>query len=131
MIWRKCSLGRGSWGVPLLKHVYSSVFTGRQEISLCHYFKLQLGLFWGGKLSTSTLNPDFHVRKHNRKLLPLSSLASGKGLRGRNIQFLSHYLLRPLFSSFQSHSSRLQKSQRSPSRLVATIRTAFHFCSYQ
>lgn len=78
MIWRKCSLGRESGGVPLLKHVYSSVFTGRQEISLCHYFKLQLGIFLGGKLSTSTLNLDFHVRKHNRNFYRLAVLQLAK-----------------------------------------------------
>ena len=51
----KCALGRGlgsspqeSVIVPLSEHIYSSVSTGRQELSLSHYFKLHLGkLFWG------------------------------------------------------------------------------------
>ena len=57
MVRGKCALGRGlgpspqeSVSVPLSEHIYSSVFTGRQELSQCHYFKLQLGklFFWGG-----------------------------------------------------------------------------------
>ena len=55
MVRRKCTLGRGlgpsqeSVSVPLSKHIYLSVSTGRQELSQCHYFKLQLGklFFWG------------------------------------------------------------------------------------
>ena len=54
--WR-CALGRvpglsplESVSVPLSEHIYSSVSTGRQELSQCHYFKLQLGKFLGGKL---------------------------------------------------------------------------------
>ena len=54
----KYALDIGVWGsllqesvsVPLSKHIYSSVFTGRQELSQCHYFKLQLGKLLGGKL---------------------------------------------------------------------------------
>ena len=52
--------------MPLFKHIYSSVFAGRQELSLCHYNKLQLGKTFEGRLeclgqklplSTSRLNP--------------------------------------------------------------------------
>ena len=57
MVRGKCALGRGlgpspqeSVSVPLSKHIYSSVSTGRQELSQCHYFKLQLGKLFGGKL---------------------------------------------------------------------------------
>ena len=57
MIRRKCTLGRGlgpspqeSVSVPLSEHIYSSVSTGRQELSQSHYFKLQLGKLLGGKL---------------------------------------------------------------------------------
>ena len=68
----KCTLGRGlgpsqeSAIVPLSKHIYSSVSTGRQELSLSHYFKLHLGkLFFleGGIFppSPSRLNPDYTV----------------------------------------------------------------------
>ena len=73
---RKYALGIGVWGnplqesvsVPLSEHIYSSVFTGRQEFTLSHYFVLQLGKMWGGSLSVwgrslpptpfSRLNPD-------------------------------------------------------------------------
>ena len=55
MVRGKCALGRGSGAfpqgsasVPLSKHINSSVFTGRQELSQCQYFKLQLGKFGGG-----------------------------------------------------------------------------------
>ena len=55
MVRGKCTLGRGlgpspqeSVSVPLSEHIYSSVSTSRQELSLSHYFKLYLGkLFWG------------------------------------------------------------------------------------
>ena len=33
--------------VPLLKHIHLLVFTDRQEFSLCHYLKLQLGIILG------------------------------------------------------------------------------------
>ena len=33
--------------MPLFKHIYSLVFTCRQELSLCRYLKLQLGKLWG------------------------------------------------------------------------------------
>ena len=52
------------------KHIYSSVFTVRQELSQCHDFKLQLENVLGGSLSVwgrnfpptptpSRLNPEF------------------------------------------------------------------------
>ena len=56
--------------MPLSEHIYSPVSTGRQELSLSHYFKLQLGkLFLGGgrggklecleeKFPPSRLNPE-------------------------------------------------------------------------
>ena len=70
----KCALGREVWGLcnlesvsaPLFKHIYSSVFTGRQELSLCNYFVLanwgKIGgggslSVWGRRLPPSTLNP--------------------------------------------------------------------------
>ena len=34
--------------MPLSEHIHSSVFTGKQEFALCHYFVLQLGKIWGG-----------------------------------------------------------------------------------
>ena len=53
----KCALGRGlgpspqeSVSVPLSEHIYSSVSTGRQELSLSHCFKLLLGKLLGGEL---------------------------------------------------------------------------------
>ena len=58
MVRGKCTLGRGlgpspqeSVIVPLSKHIYSSVSTGRHELFLSHYFKLHLGNIWGGSLS--------------------------------------------------------------------------------
>ena len=47
----KYALGIGVWGnplqesvsVPLSEYIYLSVFTGRQEFTLSHYFVLQLG----------------------------------------------------------------------------------------
>ena len=57
MVGGKCALGRGSGASPqksvsvlLSKHIYSSVFTVRQVLSQCHYFKLQLGNVLGEKL---------------------------------------------------------------------------------
>ena len=57
MVRGKCTLGRGvgpspqeSVSVPLSKHIYLSVSTGRQELSQCHYFKMQLGNLLGGEL---------------------------------------------------------------------------------
>ena len=57
MLSGKCALGRGlgpspqkSVSVLLSKHIYSSVFTVRQGLTLCHYFKLQLGKLLGRKL---------------------------------------------------------------------------------
>ena len=57
MVRGKCALGRGlepspqeSVSVPLCEHIYSSVSTGRQELSLNHYFKLHLGKPLGRKL---------------------------------------------------------------------------------
>ena len=52
---RKYALGIGVCGNPLQesvsvslsKHIYSSVFTGRQEFTQSHYFVLQLGKIWG------------------------------------------------------------------------------------
>ena len=78
MVRGKCALGRGlgpspqeSVIVPLSEHIYSSVSTGRQELSECHYFKLQLGNplggeagVFGGEASSpppSRLNPDKFV----------------------------------------------------------------------
>ena len=73
MVRGKCTLGRGlgpspqeSVRVPLSKHIYSSVFTSRQGLNLCHNLKLQLGKILGGgkleclgeKLPPSRLNPD-------------------------------------------------------------------------
>ena len=73
MVRGKCALGRGlgpfpqeSVSVPLSEHIYSSVSTGRQELSQCHYFKLQLGKplggeeagVFGGKAPPSRLNPE-------------------------------------------------------------------------
>ena len=57
MVRGKCALGRGlgpspqeSVSVPLSEHIYLPVSTGRQELSQCHYFQLQLGkLFLGGE----------------------------------------------------------------------------------
>ena len=50
----KCTLGRylgpfpqETVTVPLSEHIYSLVFTGKQELSLCQYFVLQLGKIWG------------------------------------------------------------------------------------
>ena len=58
MVRGKCALGRGlgpspqeSVSVPLSEHIYSSVSTGRQELSQCHYFILQMGKLWGGSWS--------------------------------------------------------------------------------
>ena len=58
MVRGKSALGRGlgpspqeNVSVPLSEHIYSSVSTGRQELSQCHYFKLQLGKLLGGSLS--------------------------------------------------------------------------------
>ena len=56
MVKGKYALGRGlgpspqeSVSVPLSEYIYSSASTGRQGLSQCHYFKLQLGkLFFGG-----------------------------------------------------------------------------------
>ena len=57
MVRGKCALGRGlgpspqeSVSVPLSELIYSSVSTGRQELSQCYYFILQLGKLLGGKL---------------------------------------------------------------------------------
>ena len=57
MVRGKCALGRGlgpslqeSVSVPLSEHIYSSVSTGRQELSQCHYFILQMGELLEGKL---------------------------------------------------------------------------------
>ena len=83
MVRGKCTLGRGveqslsppppppppppkkNDSVPLFKHIYSSVFSGRQELTLCHYYILQLGEKLEGKLEClgeklppSRLNPD-------------------------------------------------------------------------
>ena len=62
MVKGKCALGRGlrpspqeSVSVALSEHIYSSVSTGRQELSQCHYFKLQMGKLFGGE--ASRLNP--------------------------------------------------------------------------
>ena len=41
----------GSVSVPVLKHIYLSMFTGRQDFAPCHYFVLQLGKIWGRSLS--------------------------------------------------------------------------------
>ena len=57
MVRGKYALG-GVWGlspkesvsVPLSEHIDSSVSTGRQKLSLSHYFKLHLGKLLGGKL---------------------------------------------------------------------------------
>ena len=56
MVRGKCALGRGlgpspqeSVNVFLSKHIYLSMSTGRQELSQCHYFKLQLGKIFLGK----------------------------------------------------------------------------------
>ena len=35
--------------VPLSKHIHLSMITGRQELSLCQNFTLQLGRNFGGK----------------------------------------------------------------------------------
>ena len=49
--------------MPLSKHVYSSVLTGRQGLTLCHNLKLQLGKIGGGEAGVfgevppSRLNP--------------------------------------------------------------------------
>ena len=43
-------LPQESVSVPLSKHIYLLVFTGRQELSLCQYFELQLGNILDGKL---------------------------------------------------------------------------------
>ena len=55
MVMGKYALGMGlgpspqeSVNVPLSEHMYSSVSTGRQKLSLRHYFKLHLGKLWGG-----------------------------------------------------------------------------------
>ena len=57
MVRGKYALGRGlgsfppgSVSVPLSEHIYLSVSTGRQKLSLSHYFKLHLGKLLGGKL---------------------------------------------------------------------------------
>ena len=59
MVRGKCALGRGlgpspqeSVSVLLFKRIYSSVYTGRQELSQCHYFKLQLGKLFRGEASS-------------------------------------------------------------------------------
>ena len=50
MVGGKCTIGRGlgpsppgNGSVPQSKHIYSAMFTGRQELTICHCFKLQLG----------------------------------------------------------------------------------------
>ena len=55
MVRGKYALGRGlgpfpqeSVSVPLSEHIYSSVSTGRQKLSLSHYLKLHLGKLLGG-----------------------------------------------------------------------------------
>ena len=56
MVRGKYTLGRGmgpspqeNVSVPLSEHIYSSMFTGTQELTLCHNLKLQLGKkFLGG-----------------------------------------------------------------------------------
>ena len=55
--------------MPQSKHIYLSVFTDRQELSLCYCFKLQLESILGRKLeclgeklpSPSRLNPGWQV----------------------------------------------------------------------
>ena len=71
---RWCALGRGlgpypqeNVSVPLSEHIYSSVSTGRQELSQCHYFKLQLGKLWGEKL------PAPHIVSDSTDIFPLAS----------------------------------------------------------
>ena len=56
MVRGKCALGRSLGPSPqetvsvlLSMHIYSSVATGWQELSQCHYFKLQLGKLLGGE----------------------------------------------------------------------------------
>ena len=80
MVRGKCTLGRGlgpspqeSVIVPLSEHIYSSVFTGRQELSLSHYFKLPLGKLLGGKLECL-----------GEKLYSSSTTTSGQGDRRRS-----------------------------------------------
>ena len=51
MIRGKCALGRGSEGfpvfsMPLSKLIYPSAFTERQELSMCHCFVLQMGIYF-------------------------------------------------------------------------------------
>ena len=57
MVRGKCILGRDlgpSWesvSVPLSEHIYSSMSTGRQELSQCHYLNCNREIFffgWGG-----------------------------------------------------------------------------------
>ena len=96
MVSGKCALGRGSGASPqesvsvlLSKHIYSSVFTVRQGLTLCHYFKLQLGKLLRGKLECleeklppthpSRLKPDIiNVHAHylhlNCSIAPLCPL---------------------------------------------------------
>ena len=57
--------------MPLSEHIYSSVSTGRQELSQCHYFKLQLGKLFGGKLEClgeklppSRLNSEIYMNEY-------------------------------------------------------------------
>ena len=64
MVKGKCALVRGlglppqeNVSVPLSKLVYSSALTSRQELSQCHYLKLQLGSIFWGLLYVHTLNP--------------------------------------------------------------------------
>ena len=68
MVRGKYTLGRGlgpsqeNVSVPLSKHIYSSVLTGRQGHTLCHNLKLQLVKNWGRSSSPSRLNPDSSVQ---------------------------------------------------------------------
>ena len=92
----KCALGRGrgpspqeNVSVPLSKHIYSSVFTDRQELTLCHYFKLQFGKTFGGEASPLPLS----------RLKPECMYMTGTAWRGLSALPLATYMMVLVFYS--------------------------------
>ena len=85
----------------LSKYIYSSVSTLRQDLSQCHYFKLQLGKLLGGKLEClgeklpprppSRLNPDWGAgRKYIGQCLHARSASGVVGLRQTALKVVTH-----------------------------------------
>ena len=91
----KYALGIGGWGnspqenvsVHPSEHIYSSVFTGRQEFVLCYYFVLQLRKIWRGSLSV--WGRSFHPPSLSYPLSFQPFLPSSLPL----LPFLPHFLL--------------------------------------